>query len=81
MKAFIVAVPDDPGEVARVAEAVAAKGINITSIAGIGWQGQGAIALTTNSAESRGSSASRKSATPAISTAIRKPARRICGST
>src|SRR5207247_2354389 len=46
-KAFIVAVPDDPGEVAKVAEALASKGINITSVAGWGWQGQGAIALTT----------------------------------
>jgi hypothetical protein len=48
VNAFIIAAPNKPGELARIAEAIAQKGINITSLASIGWQGQGGIALTTN---------------------------------
>jgi len=48
MNAFIVKGQDRPGGLAEVAEAVAERGINITSIAGITWDGVGAIALTTN---------------------------------
>jgi hypothetical protein len=48
MNAFIINGRDQPGELARVAEAVAERGINITSIACIAWNGVGAIALATN---------------------------------
>jgi len=48
MNAFIIDGQDRPGELARVAEAVAERGINITSISCIAWDGVGAIALTTN---------------------------------
>jgi hypothetical protein len=48
MNAFIINGQDRPGELARVAEAVAERGINITSISCIAWEGVGAIALTTN---------------------------------
>ena len=48
MNAFIINGRDQPGELARVAEAVAERGINITSISCIAWDGVGAIALTTN---------------------------------
>ena len=48
MNAFIISAPNKPGELARIAEAIALKGINVTSIASIGWQEAGAIALTTN---------------------------------
>ena len=48
MNAFIINGQDRPGELARVAEAVAERGINITSISCIAWDGVGAIALTTN---------------------------------
>jgi len=48
VNAFIVSAPNKPGELARVAEAIAQKGINITSLASLGWKEQGAIALTTN---------------------------------
>jgi hypothetical protein len=48
MNAFIVKAPDRPGALAGVAEAVAERGINITSAAGITWDGIGAVALTTN---------------------------------
>ncbi len=48
MNAFIINGQDRPGELARVAEAVAERGINITSISCIAWNDVGAIALTTN---------------------------------
>ena len=48
MNAFIISAPNKPGELARVAEAIAQKGINITSLTSLGWKEQGAIALTTN---------------------------------
>jgi hypothetical protein len=48
VNAFIISAPNKPGELAKIAELIALKGINITSIATIGWQGGGGIALTTN---------------------------------
>ena len=48
MNAFIISGQNRPGELARIAEAVAERGINITSIACIGWGETGAVALTTN---------------------------------
>jgi hypothetical protein len=48
LNAFIISAPNKPGELARIAEAIALKGINITSVASIGWQAGGGIALITN---------------------------------
>jgi hypothetical protein len=48
VNAFIISAPNKPGELARIAEAIAQKGINITSLTSLGWKEQGAIALTTN---------------------------------
>jgi hypothetical protein len=48
MNVFIVSLKDQPGELARVAEAIAAKGINITAFAGVTCGGDGSIALTTD---------------------------------
>jgi len=48
MNAFIVSGQDRPGEMARVAEAIAERGVNITNITCVAWGGQGAIALLTN---------------------------------
>ena len=48
MNAFIISAPNKPGELAKISEAIALKGINITSIATIGWQGGGGIALISN---------------------------------
>jgi len=48
VNAFIISAPNKPGELAKISELLALKGINITSIATIGWQGGGGIALITN---------------------------------
>ena len=48
MNAFIISAPNKPGELSKISELIALKGINITSIATIGWQGGGGIALITN---------------------------------
>ena len=48
MNAFIISAPNKPGELAKICEAIAQKGINITSLTSLGWKEQGAIALTTN---------------------------------
>jgi hypothetical protein len=48
VNAFIISAPNKPGELAKIAEAIAQKGINITSLTSLGWKEQGAIALTTN---------------------------------
>jgi hypothetical protein len=48
MNAFIVELENKPGELARVAEAISEKGINITTISGTTFGGSGAIALMTN---------------------------------
>ena len=47
MKAFVVSLENKPGELARVSAAVANKGINITTGAGIAWGGSGAVGLLT----------------------------------
>jgi hypothetical protein len=51
MIAFIVDLQDKPGEMARVAEAIAQKGINITGFTGATAGGRGAVLLTTNDEE------------------------------
>ena len=48
MNAFMVELTNKPGELARLAEAIAQKGINITSFAGATAGGNGAVVLTTN---------------------------------
>jgi hypothetical protein len=47
MKAFVIGLENKPGEMARVSAAVAGKGINITTGAGIAWGGSGAVGLLT----------------------------------
>jgi len=51
MNAFIVDLKDQPGELARVAEAIAQKGINITAFTGLTTGGSGAVLLATNDEE------------------------------
>jgi hypothetical protein len=51
MNAFIVDLKDQPGELARVAEAIAQKGINITAFTGVTTGGSGAVLLATNDEE------------------------------
>ena len=48
MNAFIVDLEDRPGSIATVAEALAMKGISITSLAGIASRGAGSAAILTN---------------------------------
>jgi len=48
MNAFIVDLTNKPGELARVAEAIAQKGINIEGFAGATAGGSGAVVLVTN---------------------------------
>jgi len=48
MHAFIVECLNKPGELARVTEAVAAKGINLTASSTLAWGEKGAIGLLTN---------------------------------
>jgi len=48
MSAFIAEVENKPGELARVAEAVAAKGANITSASTLAWGDKGAVGLLTD---------------------------------
>lgn len=48
MNAFIVELKNQPGEVARVSEAIAQKGIDITAFSGVTCGGSGTIALLTN---------------------------------
>jgi hypothetical protein len=51
MIAFIVDLQDQPGELARVTEAIAQKGINITGFSGATAGGRGAAMLVTNDEE------------------------------
>lgn len=51
MIAFIVDMQDQPGELARVTEAIAQKGINITGFSGATAGGRGAVMLVTNDEE------------------------------
>lgn len=48
MNAFIVDLEDRPGSIAAVAEAIAMKGISITSLAGLTSRGAGGAAILTN---------------------------------
>ena len=48
MNAFIVDLTNKPGELARVTEAIAQKGINIEAFAGATAGGSGAVVLVTN---------------------------------
>jgi hypothetical protein len=48
MNAFIITGQDRPGELAKVAEAIAERGVNITNVSCLTWGGQGAIGVTTN---------------------------------
>jgi hypothetical protein len=48
MNAFIVDLTNKPGELARVADAIAQKGINIEAFAGATAGGSGAVVLVTN---------------------------------
>ena len=48
MNAFLIDLDDKPGELARVTEAIAAKGIDLTGVAGAPTGGHGVVALITN---------------------------------
>ncbi|HXG25279.1 MAG TPA: ACT domain-containing protein [Candidatus Binatia bacterium] len=48
MNVFIIDLENKPGQLARIAEAVARKGINITGVSGLTMGGSGAVALLTN---------------------------------
>ena len=48
MKAYILEMQDRPGEVAKIAEALANRGINIVSLTGITAGGRGAVGVCTN---------------------------------
>ncbi len=48
MNAFIIQGRDRPGEIARVAEAIAQSGVNITNAACVTWGSSGAMAVLTN---------------------------------
>jgi hypothetical protein len=48
MHAYIVECLNKPGELARVTEAVAAKGINLTSSSTLAWGEKGATGFLTN---------------------------------
>lgn len=51
MIAFSVDLEDKPGELARVTEAIAQKGINIIGFSGATAGGRGAVLITTNDEE------------------------------
>lgn len=48
MNAFIVELENRPGELARLAEAIGERGINITAIGAVAAGGAGGIGLVTN---------------------------------
>jgi hypothetical protein len=48
MNVFIVDLINQPGQLAKVSEAIARKGINITGISAVTCGGSGAVALLTN---------------------------------
>jgi len=48
VNAFIVELPNKPGELARITEAIAQKGIDITSFSGATCGDSGGVALLTN---------------------------------
>lgn len=47
MQAFIVKLENRPGSLADLTEALGEKGINITSVSGVTWDGSGALSLIT----------------------------------
>jgi hypothetical protein len=47
MDAFLIDLENKPGELARIAEAIAAKGVNITGLAGSTCGQSGRVAITT----------------------------------
>jgi hypothetical protein len=54
MNAFLVELANRPGEFARISEAIAARGINITAISGSTGGSTGRVAMTTdNDGETR----------------------------
>ena len=55
MKAFLIDLENTPGTLARVAEALGERGINITTIAGTTSGDRGAVALMTNDEPGTGS--------------------------
>jgi hypothetical protein len=48
MNVFIVDLTNKPGQLAKIAEAIARKGINITGFSGVTCGGSGAVAVLTN---------------------------------
>ena len=48
MRAFIVNLENRPGTLAELGEALGARGVNISGVAGTTWNDTGAIALITN---------------------------------
>ena len=48
MNAFLIEITNQPGELARVAEAVAAKGVNITALSGSACGDGGNVAIMTS---------------------------------
>jgi hypothetical protein len=48
MNAFIVELPNQPGEMARITEAIATKGIDLTGFSGVTGGGTGTVAILTN---------------------------------
>ena len=48
MHAFIIELENRPGSLADIASALGDKGINISAVAGLAWQGSGATAIVTN---------------------------------
>jgi len=48
MRAFIVELPNTPGSLASLTEAIAERGINITGVAGATCGGSGSVGLITN---------------------------------
>jgi hypothetical protein len=54
MNGFIIECANKPGEIARVSEAIAAKGINMASSASLAFGDRGAIGLVTNNEQGTG---------------------------
>jgi hypothetical protein len=48
MRAFIVRLPNRPGTLADLGEALGERGINISGLSGTTWEGDGALAVITN---------------------------------
>lgn len=48
MRAFIVELENRPGSLAAVCEALGERGINVSGVAGMTWDGGGAVGMITN---------------------------------